>query len=101
MNRAFIILSTAILLSLPALSAYASAGDYHMDVYSPNDVNIKNQAAQQKQQELQNSIRYQQQQSTLNNIGRNLENQNMNTGNNGYNYNNSYSTRSYGYSSHF
>lgn len=99
MNRTFITLSTAILLSLSALTAFASAGDYHMDVYSPNDVNIKNQAAQQRQQELQNSIRYQQQQNTLNNINRNLEYQNMNNGTNGYN--NSYSNRSYGYSNHF
>lgn len=99
MNRTFITLSTAILLSLSASTVFASAGDYHMDVYSPNDVNIKNQAAQQRQQELQNSIRYQQQQSTLNNINRNLEYQNIDT--NASRYNNSYSNRGYGYSNHF
>lgn len=100
MNRAFITLSAAILLSLSPSTACASAGDYHMDVYSPNDVNIKNQAAQQRQQELQNSIRYQQQQSTWNNINRNLENQNIDS--NTSRYNNSYGNNSsYGYSNHF
>lgn len=100
MNRAFFTLSTTVLLSLSTLTAFASAGDYHMDVYSPNDVNIKNQAAQQRQQELQNLIRYQQQQSTWNNINRNLENQNIDSNSSRYN-NSSYSNSNYGYSSHF
>lgn len=97
MNRTFITLSTAILLSLSALTV--QAWEYTPPPVIIDNTNIANQADFQRQQELQNSIRYQQQQSTLNNINRNLEYQNMNNSSN--RYNNGYSNRSYGYSNHF